>query len=134
MSQPQSFREFLMEGYKDQHRWRNRAANQMGSAANLDNSGQNKEHVLNVPYELRHEAKKYGATWDQDIRKWVIRGDVPDALKDMLPMKDQKIYLNVPYKDKDEAKSYGARWDGVAKKWYYAGNNPPMELSKWSME
>ncbi len=106
-----TFKDFLMEGYR-----RGR--------------GQH-ETYLNVPYKLRHEAKKYGAYWDDEAKKWAIRGPIPDALKHMLPLENKKIYLNIPYKDKDEAKKYGARWDRDETKWYYEGNSLPMELEKW---
>lgn len=137
----QTFKEFLMEGYRNPKTWRNRAANQMGKAYKSDGDGEKyKEHYLSIPYSLRNEAKKYGAQWDGDVKKWYVIGPIPEPLKLMIQASDNnnakspsddKIYLNVPYKEKDQAKKYGAKWDSTAKSWYYPGYNIPMELEKW---
>lgn len=135
-----TFKDFLMEGYRNPKTWHNRAANQMGAAHTPETDPEKyKEHYINIPYSLRMEAKKYGAQWDPEAKKWYVIGPIPETLKQMMqdatqaqkPQKPSRIDLSVPYKEKDEAKKYGAKWDGNGKTWYYPGYNIPMELEKW---
>lgn len=38
-------------------------------------------NYLNVPFAQKEEAKKHGAKWDSDKKKWYIAGDIPEKLK-----------------------------------------------------
>lgn len=42
--------------------------------------------LLNVPYDQKDLAKRHGAKWDHDLKKWYLDSDtVPEALKDFVP-------------------------------------------------
>ena len=94
---------------------------------------------LDVPFHEKNDAKKLGAKWDQDARKWYAPEPVSSQLVSTwgpgAPPRPKKrtvkLYLDVPFEDKDEAKLLGARWDRNAVKWYTQPNMNPILLRKW---
>jgi hypothetical protein len=84
-----------------------------------------KTRYLDVPYEMREEAKKYRCRFLPDQKQWTCRITDDHDNDDMFSFlnKYQLVYLNVPYDDKDIVKSKGAKWHASTKTWFtYAGN------------
>ena len=79
---------------------------------------------LDVPYEMRAEAKKFKCFYIAENKLWSCRvTDDDDIDKTAFIDNYQQVYLKVPYTDKDDVKSKGAKWDASTKTWYtYAGN------------
>ena len=106
---------------------------------------------LNVPYMSRNTAKKLGARWDRDSKRWYAPEGVDLApLRPFLPEQQQErdmavsgsastverraekpTALHVPYEDKELAKKLGARWDRERKQWYAPAGTDLEPLSPW---
>ena len=79
--------------------------------------------LLNIPFEVKDEAKKYKCTYNTTTKLWSTDYDGDDA--DILAFIDkyELVYLNVDYDDKDDVKSKKARWCPINKRWFtYKGN------------
>jgi len=85
---------------------------------------------LEVPYEMREEAKKYKCFYEPLQKLWNCRINCDDDNdKTDFINKFQQVYLNVPYEEKNDAKLKGAKWDSKTRTWYtYKGNQ---ELQKY---
>ena len=79
---------------------------------------------LDVPYEMRTEAKKFKCFYNVEEKLWSCRvTDDDDHDKTTFIDHYQQVYLKVPFENKDEVKSKGAKWDASVKTWFtYAGN------------
>ena len=106
---------------------------------------------LNVPYTSRNTAKKLGARWDRDNKRWYAPEGVDLApLRPFLSEQQQErdmpasgsastverraekpTALHVPYEDKELAKKLGARWDRERKQWYAPTGTDLEPLSPW---
>ena len=106
---------------------------------------------LNVPYTSRNTAKKLGARWDRDNKRWYAPEGVDLApLRPFLSEQQQErdmavsgsastverraekpTALHVPYEDKELAKKLGARWDRERKQWYAPAGTDLEPLSPW---
>ena len=105
---------------------------------------------LNVPYTSRNTAKKLGARWDRDSKRWYAPEGVDLApLRPFLSERQQErdmavsgsstverraekpTALHVPYEDKELAKKLGARWDRERKQWYAPAGTDLEPLSPW---
>ncbi|MCT4533772.1 zincin-like metallopeptidase domain-containing protein [Halodesulfovibrio sp.] len=106
---------------------------------------------LDVPYEQKHLAKKYGAKWDKEAKKWFAPEDADmNELNKWLPkeqaqdadlsvparsaekkLAETKTYLAVPFSEKNAAKKLGAKWDGRKKSWYAPEGTEMNALSRW---
>ena len=86
---------------------------------------------LNVGFKDKDEAKKLGAKWDANAKKWyainndkelIERWGVKKPIKNIIEnnkLVNKKIYLSyVFFQDKDDAKKLGAKWDNDKKSWY----------------
>jgi len=81
---------------------------------------------LEIPYDLRAEAKKYKCFYNPDQKLWSCKynDDNDDYDKKQFVETYQQVFLNVLYSDKDDAKANGAKWSSRAKSWYtYKGND-----------
>lgn len=85
---------------------------------------------LEIPYEMRSEAKKYKCLYLPLDKLWNCRiTDDDDKEKNEFINNFQQVYLNVPYEEKNYAKENGAKWDSKTRTWYtYKGNQ---ELKKY---
>lgn len=85
---------------------------------------------LDIPYEMRTDAKKYKCFYKPDEKLWSCNySDDDDHDKINFINYYQQVYLNVPYDDKEIVKSHGGRWDAKCKTWFtYKGNE---ELKKY---
>lgn len=83
---------------------------------------------LDVPFDMKDEAKSLGAKWDKDTKKWYIT-DGTDA---SLFQKFLRVYLTVPFAEKDEVKALGARWDKEKSRWYVSGFVDLTQFQKWT--
>jgi hypothetical protein len=82
---------------------------------------------LDVPFDMKDEAKLLGAKWDKDTKKWYITEET-----DASPFqKFLRVYLTVPFAEKDEAKALGARWDKEKSRWYVSGFADLTQFQKW---
>lgn len=52
---------------------------------------------LNVPYAEKELAKKYGAAWDAEKRKWYVRDSIPEQLVKFDPANAKPIEQTVDY-------------------------------------
>ena len=106
---------------------------------------------LNVPYTARNTAKKLGARWDRDNKRWYAPEGVDLApLRPFLSEQQQErdmavsgsvstverraekpTALHVPYEDKELVKKLGARWDRERKQWYAPAGTDLEPLSPW---
>lgn len=106
---------------------------------------------LNVPYTSRNTARKLGARWDRDNKRWYAPEGVDLApLRPFLSEQQQErdmavsgsastverraekpTALHVPYEDKELAKKLGARWDRERKQWYAPAGTDLEPLSPW---
>jgi hypothetical protein len=98
---------------------------------------------LEVAFAQKDEAKRLGARWDADAKKWYApSADTPAAAtfsrsaytpaagavgrsSAAAEVAGERVYLVVPFAEKEEAKRLGARWDAVAKKWYALSADAP---------
>ncbi|MCB0321651.1 MAG: hypothetical protein KDD60_12055, partial [Bdellovibrionales bacterium] len=74
---------------------------------------------LEVPYREKEEAKKLGAKWAKEKKKWYRKKDGRGggSLKRELD-KYKIVYLDIPFSEKERAKELGARWCPNKKSWY----------------
>lgn len=103
-----------------------------------------------VPFEENEEAKKLGARWDREERKWyALNAQCELTLRwpliNMTPITELvgedrnfsgfelRNYLDMPYAKKEEAKHHGARWDPLVKKWY-APKSEKYLLHHWPLK
>ena len=121
----------------------------------------NTEVYLEVPFCEKEEAKKLGAMWDVEFKKWYIfNGDINKELilqkwktcqkncvenKSLFPGRlldkkiietiTHKVYLEVPFCEKEDAKKLGVKWDSEFKKWYIFNENinKDLILQKWKV-
>lgn len=70
--------------------------------------------ILNVPYEQRNEAKRFGARWFPDDRCW---GAPPGS--SAVARFQVKCLQNCSCDDREEVKALGAKWDKDKKFWYF---------------
>jgi hypothetical protein len=89
-----------------------------------------KRIYLYVPVVAQGLAKKKGAQFDSDVKKWYITE--LDTKYDFAQW--QILYLSVPFQQKDKAKKLGARWDKDEKKWYIPTGVPEEFLTHWLVE
>jgi len=84
---------------------------------------------LEVPYEMREEAKKNKCFFSPETKKWTCRlkdNDSQDK-KDFVN-KYIHVYLDVSFDEKDDVKEKGGKWDSNTKLWYtYKGNSELQE-------
>ncbi len=97
-----------------------------------------------MTFAQKDEAKRLGARWDADAKKWYApSADTPAAAtfsrsaagtpaaaavgrsSAAAEVAGERHYLVVPFAEKEEAKRLGARWDAVAKKWYALSADAP---------
>lgn len=78
-----------------------------------------KPHYLNVPFEDKDEAKRLGARFDGDRRKWYF--DQNSASRQVFAKwaSADSVFLTVPLSDKDAVKQLGAEFDSIKRKWYF---------------
>ena len=69
--------------------------------------------ILEVPFEKKDDAKKLGAKWNMELKKWCCKKDNNECIE-----KYEPVYLNVPYEDRAVVKSLGAKWNNERKEWY----------------
>jgi hypothetical protein len=69
---------------------------------------------LTVPFIEKDEAKRLGAKWDPESKRWFD----PFPGNRNLDRWHCRKYLAVPFNEKEEAKSLGAKWDRTTKQWY----------------
>ncbi|MFA9394687.1 MAG: zincin-like metallopeptidase domain-containing protein [Halodesulfovibrio sp.] len=126
---------------------------ELGITRNQEKASQ-KPHpktYLDVPYSQKHLAKKHGAKWDKEAKKWFAPEDANmKELNKWLPkeqvrdadlsvptrpaekkLTETKTYLAVPFSEKGEAKKLGAKWDGRKKSWYAPEGTEMTGLSQW---
>lgn len=103
---------------------------------------------LAVPYREKNLAKKLGAQWDKETRRWYAPQTSPEEMNKFaawLPKEAQsmsssseiaekKVWLAVPYDEKEQAKRLGARWDGKAKSWYVPEGTELGKVQRWIPE
>ena len=79
---------------------------------------------LEVPYREKDEAKKLGAKWAKERKKWYRKKDGrgTTSLKKELD-KYKIVYLDIPFGEKEQAKELGARWCSNKKSWYTFAEN-----------
>ena len=79
---------------------------------------------LDVPYELRTEAKKHKCFYSPEAKLWTCKTDDKDNDEKVEFINHYElVYLTVDYSSKDEVKSLGGKWDHINKRWYtYKGN------------
>ena len=75
---------------------------------------------LFVPYERRDEAKRLGARWHPEARRWYAPLPPSPSLLSRFAM----VFPSVPYSEKDAAKALGARWDPESRRWYACASSP----------
>ena len=90
-----------------------------------------------VTFDLKDEAKKYGAKWNVSKKCWYVDNTVSKENMEKLQLlkgnaddvtiekpksvttDENKIYIKINFSKKDKAKALGARWDPNCKSWYY---------------
>ncbi|MBN2752339.1 MAG: DUF1738 domain-containing protein, partial [Rhodospirillaceae bacterium] len=110
---------------------------------------------LSVPFAERGAAKKAGAKFDSEAKRWFVpegadpatfvqwaeqieqAPTVPDKTAkatEPAPSKEPlaRTYLAVPYAEKDAAKAAGARFDSETKAWYVPEGANLASFSKWA--
>jgi general stress protein 26 len=65
---------------------------------------------INVPYNIKDDAKALGALWDNDTKKWFVNDDTNLDLFTL-------IEIHIPYHNKDEAKKLGCIFNKDQKIW-----------------
>lgn len=100
---------------------------------------------LAVPYREKNQAKKLGAQWDRETKRWYVLQTSPEVMDKFaawLPKEAQsmasssevaekKVWLAVPFDEKEQAKRLGARWDGKAKSWYVPEGTELGKVRRW---
>lgn len=82
---------------------------------------------LSTPFSEKDDAKKLGARFDGEHKKWYI----PSTVEDIDPFKRWARFLNVPFAMKDEAKALGAKFDSTMKMWFIDAGVEIDPFSKW---
>ena len=87
-----------------------------------------KVYILDVPFELKDEARKHKCWWDAENKRWEYRNEtVYDSDDEVRLFVDTytRVNLLASFEDKDEIKRHKGRWDPSIKEWYtYRGNEP----------
>lgn len=83
--------------------------------------------ILDVPFSLKDEARKYKCCWDPANKRWEFRNieiyETDDEVKQFVDTYT-RVNLIASFDDKDEIKSNGGRWDVNGKLWYtHKGNH-----------
>lgn len=75
---------------------------------------------LNIEYKQKEEAKKMGARWDAERKKWYATQDKIDStdLKKYV-VEPKRVYYRLPFKFKEQAKELGGRWCQEERKWWF---------------
>ena len=87
----------------------------------IPDEGPNRGRVyLYVVYEHIGEAKRLGARYDPNRKRWYAPNAEPHLLQrwGTQTWAQERQYINVPFCDNDEARSMGAKWDREARQWY----------------
>ncbi|GFH48014.1 hypothetical protein CTEN210_04490 [Chaetoceros tenuissimus] len=80
-------------------------------------------YLESCPFSEKDAAKKAGARWDGQERKWYVPPNKMDSLELFNKWRPRgRMYLNCSYQDKDRAKAKGAKWDAECKKWFFIPN------------
>lgn len=80
----------------------------------MSNEYDEKKIYLIISYDKRDIAKRYGAKFDSEKKRWYVMNNIAEILK---PYK--LVYLNnASYEQKDKVKELGAKWDNDARLWY----------------
>jgi hypothetical protein len=93
----------------------------------------NRVYLFNCPFEEKDDAKRAGAKWDGDERRWYVSSSHSQRLECFNRWHPNgRIYLECSYDQKDDAKSAGARWDVPMKQWYINLNQYNDSRSKFA--
>jgi ribonuclease HI len=114
------------------------------------------KNYINISYEHKDSAKKLGAKWDLNKKKWYyednLKEDNISSIKELesssvaekIAAKDggnssergnesekgnEKVHIKIPFKNKDAVKKLGCRWDADKKSWYYLANIDKNKIS-----
>ena len=83
---------------------------------------------IECSYQEKEAAKKKGAKWDFNAKKWYIPPKLWNDIQRFNKWRPNgRIYLDCPYSDKDRAKRKGARWDRDVSKWYFVPSKTKRE-------
>ncbi len=105
------------------------------------------KNYINISYNHKDSAKKLGAKWDINKKKWYYEDNLNDdnisSIKELEELSaaektffneggvdntntdengSAKIHIKIPFKNKDAVKKLGCRWDAEKKSWYYLEN------------
>jgi len=106
------------------------------------------KNYINISYNHKDSAKKLGAKWDINKKKWYYEDNLKEdniiSIKELeelsaaekTSVKDRgttdntntdengsaKVHIKIPFKNKDAVKKLGCRWDAEKKSWYYLAN------------
>lgn len=103
------------------------------------------KNYINISYNHKDSAKKLGAKWDINKKKWYyednLKEDIVSSIKELeilslaekIAVKDggsdntdengsAKVHIKIPFKNKEAVKKLGCRWDAEKKSWYYLAN------------
>lgn len=91
-------------------------------------------YLESCPFSEKDAAKKVGARWDGQERKWYVPPNKMDSLELFNKWRPKgRMYLNCTYQDKDRAKGKGAKWDAECKKWFFipSKNRTEDQFKEW---
>jgi len=79
---------------------------------------------LAVPFEEKNLAKKCGARWDREEKKWWVTED--DFEKVVLWHRERRcLPIDCSFYEKDECRALGAQWNPSKRIWWiFAGDDP----------
>lgn len=104
------------------------------------------KNYINISYNHKDSAKKLGAKWDINKKKWYyednLKEDIVSSIKELEALSiaekivvkekgidnvnveedNEKVYIKIPFKNKEAVKKLGCRWDAQKKSWYYFAN------------
>lgn len=91
-------------------------------------SQDSKVYLHQCSFAEKDAAKRAGARWDSEEKKWYVSEDRFMYLELFNQWKPKgRTYLNCPFSDKEKVKQLGAKWDMQVKKWYI---DPSLNLSE----
>ena len=105
------------------------------------------KNYINISYNHKDSAKKLGAKWDINKKKWYYEDNLKEdniiSIKELEELSaaektsvkeggadntntdengSAKVHIKIPFKNKDAVKKLGCRWDAEKKSWYYLAN------------
>ena len=91
-------------------------------------------YLYHCSFKEKDAAKKVGARWDGNEKKWYVPEDKLDQLELFNQWKPKgRMYLNCSFSDKERVKKLGAKWDGQCKKWFIfpSKNTSETDFEEW---